>query len=108
MLEDRASSEIDRARQETRGLRAQRVTERREQAALERQLRLDRDQALEKAAAALREQAVERARADAVAAQLQQFSDLPAALQAALSKVAKDATTVSRKPKTRSKSRVKA
>jgi outer membrane murein-binding lipoprotein Lpp len=57
-IEDRASSEIDRARQETRELRAQRVTERREQAALERQLRLDRDQALEKAAAALRKQAV--------------------------------------------------
>lgn len=106
-IEDRASREIDRARQESRELQAQRVTERREQTALERKLRLERDQALEKAAAALREHAVERARADALAGQLQQLSDLPAALRAALAK-STSAVTVSRKPKSRSKSQAKA
>lgn len=105
-VEDRASSEIDRARQEARELRAQHVTERREQAALERQLRLDRDQAVEKAAAALREHAVERARADALSAQLQQLSDLPAAMQAALAKAA-STIKASGKPKAKSKSRAR-
>lgn len=74
-VEDRSHAEVDRARQETKELRAQLTALTREQRAAEQAWRRERDQASANIMAAQREAAVQRARADALEQQLARLSD---------------------------------
>lgn len=82
--EDRAHSEIDRARQEAKDLRAQMSALARERTTSEQLLRQQREEAVATSTAAQREAAAQRARADALEQQLARLGDLPAAVQASL------------------------
>jgi myosin heavy subunit len=89
-IEDRAHSEIDRARHETKNVRNQ-------LAALQRSsevLRQQREQAEAAATAAQREAGMQRGRADALEQQMAGLGDLPAVLQATLARISPVATSV--------------
>ncbi len=82
-LEDRAHSEIDRARQETKDVRSQLTALQRTSEALRHQ----RDDAQAATAAAQRDAGVQRGRADTLEQQLAGLGELPAALQATLAQL---------------------
>lgn len=82
-LEDRAHSEIDRARQETKDVRSQLAALQRTNEAVRQQ----REDALAATAAAQREAGVQRGRADTLEQQLAGLGELPAALQATLAQL---------------------
>ena len=84
--EDRAHAEIDRARQEAKGLQTQLMALRQEQAATEKLLRQQRDDALAAAASAQREAGLLRGRAEALEQQLARLGDLSTTLQATLAR----------------------
>lgn len=85
-IEDHAHAEIDRARQETKEVRAQVGTLERERRELERTMRQRCDEANASAILAQRDAAAQRARAEALEQQLTRLGDLPAALKATLAK----------------------
>jgi hypothetical protein len=85
-VENRAHTEIDLARQETKELQARLVAAAKEQAAVAKSHLQAVDQAKAAAAEASREAGIERARADALEKQLAKLQDLPAALEAAMRK----------------------
>ena len=89
-VEDRANTEIDRARQETRELRTRVAAANQEHAAIEKSLRQAVEQAKTAAAQANRDAGIERARADALEKQLAKLQDLPAALEAAMLRRSED------------------
>ncbi len=89
VIEDRAHTEVDRARQESKGLRAQLVTLRSEGLAQQGQARQQCDAAQAAVVVAQRDSAAQRARADALEQQLARLGDLPAALQASMAKALK-------------------
>lgn len=82
-VEDRASVEIDRARQETKELQIRSAALSKEQESLAQSLRKVADLAAAKAIDAAQEARVERARADALEVQLGKLQSLPEALEAA-------------------------
>lgn len=82
--EDRAHGEIDRARQETKDLRAQLTALARERTVSEQLLRQQREEAVAATVAAQREAGLQRGRAEALEQQLDRLGDLPATLQATL------------------------
>lgn len=82
-LEDRAHSEVDRARQETKDVRSQLAALQRTSDALRQQ----REDAQAATAAAQREAGVQRGRADTLEQQLAGLGELPAALQATLAQL---------------------
>ena len=90
-VEDRAHADVDQARQELKAVRLQLQTV--ERAASDAARRHSRDLAEARAALAMAQQELvaERARAETLAAQLQALGDLPAALQATLAQVGKQA-----------------
>lgn len=83
-VEDRALSEIDRARQETKEAQGRLLEASRQAAAAEKSLREQIHQANLKTLEASRDSAAQRARADALGGQLGASGDLPAALEAAI------------------------
>jgi chromosome segregation ATPase len=85
-VEDRAHTEIDRARQETKELQARLVAATKEHAVVAKSHFQAAEQAKSAAAEASRVASIERARADALEKQLAQLQDLPAALEAAMRK----------------------
>ena len=85
-VEDRAHTEIDRARQETKELQARLVAAAREHAVVAKSHFQAAEQAKAAAAEASRDAGIERARADALEKQLAKLQDLPAALEAAMRK----------------------
>ena len=82
--EDRASVEVDRARQEARDLKRQLATILKEHGAEKAHLHSQLEEARQKVNDALQEAAVHRARAEALHGQLASLQDLPAALQTVL------------------------
>ena len=76
--EDRAHGEIDRARQETKDLRAQLTALARERTVSEQLLRQQREEAVAATVAAQREAGLQRGRAEALEQQLDRLGDLPA------------------------------
>lgn len=87
--EDRASVEVDRARQEARDLKRQLATVLKEHGAEKAQLHSHIDEARQKANDALQEAAAQRARAEALHNQLASLQDLPAALETVLQQAAR-------------------
>ena len=85
-VEDRAHTEIDRARQETKELQARLVAAAREHAVVAKSHFQAAEQAKAAAAEASRDAGIERARAEALEKQLAKLQDLPAALEAAMRK----------------------
>ena len=83
-IEDRAHGEVDRSRQEVKGLRGQLTTLEREHAALVAASRQHADEAAAATALAQREAAAQRARADALEHQVARFGDLQATIQTTL------------------------
>ena len=83
-VEDRANTEIDRARRETRELKTRVTAANQEHAAIEKSLRQAVERAKGAATEASRDAGIERARADAIEAQLTKLHDLLAAVEAAL------------------------
>jgi len=83
LSEDHAYAEVDRARQESKELRAQLATLGRERVAQQRQVSQQRDEAHATVVVAQRESAAQRARAEALEQQLARLGDLPTAWQAA-------------------------
>ena len=83
-VEDRANTEIDRARQENKELQIRLNAATKEHAAAEKLLFQAAEQAKALATDANREAGIERARAGALEAQLAKLQDFPAALEAAL------------------------
>ncbi|MCD9096522.1 DNA-binding protein [Luteimonas fraxinea] len=100
-VEDRALSEIDRARQETKEVKGRLLAASRQSTASEKSLRDLIDQANLKALEASRDAVAQRARADALEGQLGALGDLPAALEAAIRR--SDAQPTARKPRSRAK-----
>lgn len=86
--EDRASVEVDRARQEARDLKRQLAAVLKEHGAERAQLHSQIDEARQKANDALQEAAAQRARAHALQEQLSGLQDLPAALETVLQQAA--------------------
>lgn len=84
VVEDRAHSEVDRARQETKEMEARLTAVTKEHAVLKKSLVEAAEQAKSMAADAVRDAGAQRARADALEAQLAKLQDLPAALEAAM------------------------
>ena len=109
--EDRAHAEIDRARQETKDLRAQMAAVARERKAADLKLQQQRDAAVITTVAAQREAGVQRGRADALEEQLARLEARQAKRQVASSHAAEGkrpaprATPTARSPKPRSKLR---
>jgi len=87
--EDRASVEVDRARQEARDLKRQLAKVLKEHGAEKAQLHSHIDEARQKANDALQEAAAQRARAEALHNQLASLQDLPAALETVLQQAAR-------------------
>lgn len=85
--EDRANAEVDRAREETKALRREREAAEREHAGAQKAWRQALEEANAAAAEARREAAREQARAQALEQQLAKLADLPATLEATLSRV---------------------
>lgn len=83
-LENRASVEIDRARQETRALRNEVTAIQKEQALVLNLAHRQRDEAIAALAAAQNDAATQRARAEAIERQQIQLSDLAATVQNAI------------------------
>ena len=83
-VEDRANTEIDRARQESKELQVRLGTVIKDHASVEKMLRQAADQARASAVEGIRDASIERARADALETQLSKLQDLPAALEAAM------------------------
>ena len=94
-LEDRAHSEIDRARQETKDVRSQLTALQRSSEAIRQQ----RDDAQAAMAAAQHKAGVEQGRADALEHHLAELGDLPAALQATLAQFQSPKSRVSVPPR---------
>lgn len=83
-VEDRAHTEVDGARQETRELKQQLAALTRQRSAAEAGSRKQLDEIRNEATRALREAAVQRAKAEALETQLEHLRDLPAVLESAL------------------------
>ena len=83
-VEDRANTEIDRARQESKELQVRLGTVIKDHASVEKMLRQEADQARASAVEGIRDASIERARADALEKQLSILQDLPAVLEAAM------------------------
>ena len=101
--EDRAHGEIDRARQETKDLRAQLTALARERTVSEQLLRQQREEAVAATVAAQREAGLQRGRAEALEQQLDRLGDLPATLQATLAQ----AQNMSKRPISRDRATTK-
>lgn len=101
--EDRAHGEIDRARQETKDLRAQLTALARERTASEQLLRQQREEAVAATVAAQREAGWQRGRAEALEQQLARLGDLQATLQATLAQ----AQNMTKRPISRDKTGTK-
>lgn len=89
--EDRAHAEVDRARQESKGLTDQIKTLQKQYAAAEKEHLQAVEQANAKAVDAQGQTEIQRARADALEEQLARLRDLPAALEATLRRSASPA-----------------
>lgn len=87
--EDRASTEIDRARHEARDLKRQLSAAVKERDAEKAYFQTQIDDATRKASEALQEAASQRARAEAIQEQLTSLQHLPAALEAVLQQAAR-------------------
>lgn len=85
-VEDRAHAEVDRAREEAKAIRRERESAVREHAGAQKNWRQALDAANAAAADARREAAREQARAQALEQQLAKLADLPATLEATLSR----------------------
>lgn len=88
-IENRANTEIDRARQETKALRSQMATLSRERSASLQSLQRLQEEAMATSVAAQREAELQRGRAEALEQQLARLGDLPAALKVMLAQVPK-------------------
>jgi len=91
-IEDRAHAEIDRSRQEIKGLRSQLTTTEREHVAFAAKSRQLAEDALAATTTAQHDVAAQRARAEALEHQLPQFGDLQAVIQATLAKARENPT----------------
>ncbi|MBB1062071.1 DNA-binding protein [Marilutibacter spongiae] len=108
--EDRANTEIDRARQEAKALQATLSTMKKERAADQESQRRVVEAIRNDATTATREKDIQRARADALEEQLAKLRDFPAAIEAALRRTGaptgtrkKTEKTASRKPAKRAR-----
>jgi hypothetical protein len=99
-IEDRASAEIDRARQEAKDAHAQLTTQARTHAATDTASRQALERASTRASEAARELGVERARTAALEAQLSKVQDLSAVVEAAIRRAESPAKARSRRRKT--------
>ncbi len=112
-IEDRASTEIDRARKEAKDAHAQLTAQARAHAATDRAARQALEQASARSSEAARELGIERSRREALEAQLAKVQDLSAAVEAAIRRAESPAKAGSRRrssggtASTRSKAEVK-
>lgn len=95
-IEDRASTEIDRARKEAKDAHAQIAAQARTHAATDTAARQALEQASARASEAARELTIERARTQALEAQLAKVQDLSAAVEAAIRRAESPAKADSR------------
>lgn len=93
-VEDRANTEIDRARLEAKDLQFRLAATAKQHAAAKKSLLQAAEQAKAAASEAHRDAGIERARGDALEKQLAKLQDLPAALEAAIRQHSKDSPNV--------------
>ena len=98
-IEDRASTEIDRARKEAKDAHAQLTAQARTHAAADTAARQALEQASARASEATKELGIERARTAALEAQLAKVQDLSAAVEAAIRRAESPAKAGSRRRK---------
>lgn len=103
-VEDRANTEIDRARQKAKEVHAQLNAQARTHAAAEKASRQLQDQAGAQVTAAVRELGIERARAEALEVQLGKLQDVSAAVEAAIRRASSPGKTGKRGGKSSSTS----